>query len=97
MASYDAASNIRQALSYGLATLGVDVWGGRLQIYVLAVNLSQLLYTQYTQQPTRGRAAMVNNLRTSAFAMQLTVRTGEWCSPCHRMPFNSRNEASKRV
>ena len=52
--------------------MGVDVWGGRLQIYVLAINLSQLLYTHYTQQPTRGRAAMVNNLRTSAFAMQLT-------------------------
>jgi len=28
-----------KALSCGLATLGVDVFGGRLQIYVLVANL----------------------------------------------------------
>ena len=59
-----------KALSCGLATLGVNVFGGRLQIYVLTVNLAQLWYTQWTQQPCRGRAAAVNNLRTASFAMQ---------------------------
>ena len=59
-----------KALSCGLATLGVNTFGGRLQIYVLAGNLGQLWYTQWTQQPCRGRAAAVNNLRTASFAMQ---------------------------
>lgn len=59
-----------KALSCGLATLGVNVFGGRLQIYVLTINLAQLWFTQWTQQPCRGRAAAVNNLRTASFAMQ---------------------------
>ena len=59
-----------KVLSCGLATLGVNVFGGRLQIYVLTANLGQLWYTQWSQQPTRGRAAAVNNLRTASFATQ---------------------------
>ena len=67
---FEARFLMSKALSCGLATLGIDAFGGRLQIYVLAVNLCQLLYSQFTQQPTRGRAQLVNNLRTSAFAVE---------------------------